>query len=83
MPHAARWGHRRVTSSAAVFCRRLSGSRLSVAMKKCPYMAKFVVLAGGQLKVPIPRSSCRPGIEAWAATVAVSASHHHRPGSFH
>ena len=51
--------------------------------EKVPVYGQVEVLAGGQLKVPIPRSPCRPEFAAWAATVAVSASHRHRPGSFY
>ena len=30
--------------------------------EKVPVYGQVEVLAGGQLKVPIPRSSCRPGV---------------------
>ena len=51
--------------------------------EKVPVYGQVVVLAGGRLKVPIPRSSCRPGLYGLGGDGGGVSSHHHRPGSFY
>ena len=51
--------------------------------EKVPVYGQVVVLAGGQLKVPIPRSSCRPGLQGLGGDGGGVGSHHYRPGSFY
>ena len=51
--------------------------------EKVPVYGQVEVLAGGQLKVPIPRSPCRPGLQGLGGDGGGVSSHHHRPGSFY
>ena len=47
-----------VTAAKYEQCRALP---VSMAVRKSPVCGRVEVAAGGQLKVPIPRSSCHPG----------------------
>jgi hypothetical protein len=53
---------------------------LSMAMRKSP-CGQVQVPAGGQLKVPIPRSSCRPGVQAPGGDGGGAIQSPHRPGA--
>jgi hypothetical protein len=59
---AAREREQRWRLVLRTFAARSTNSVTVRGHEKVPVYGQVEVLAGGQLKVPIPRSSCRPGL---------------------